>query len=129
MFLVSLCLGDQDLERLGATAACRHACVAPATAALSALHRVCAQDSAVARAVGDVLDLRHLERVLFVRDRSAAELRAEARGQARLGRGESLAGWAWALVTDDRPEVIALGQRLMADVYVRGLRSLAAPTG
>jgi hypothetical protein len=79
----------------------------------------------LAARVSDMLDLRHIDLVSRVRAQDTADLAREARCQAQSATGETLVGWAWALATDVRPEVSALGQRLMADVYVRGLQTLA----
>jgi hypothetical protein len=125
MFLMSLCLTDEDLTRFGVPLTHTHCCVSPSTAARSALHRVCAEEPDVARAVADMLDLRHLDLVTHVRAHTSDDLAEDARHRAQNATGDTLVGWAWALATDERPEVAVLGQRLMAEVYVRGLQLLA----
>ena len=125
MFLVSLCLTDEDLRALGFLPRQKACSDARHTAARAALHRIVVDEPALARAVSDRLDLRHVETVLAVRasePEALSERCADAGGRVS---GDELAGWAWALLTDGRPVVFAQGRRLMTECIVRGLRLLA----
>jgi hypothetical protein len=127
MFLYSLCLTEADVAHIGVAPGHTHVCVAPHTAALCALQRASADDTDLAERITAVLDLRHFECVLRVRSLGFAEAAAAARAHASRSSGEELAGWAWALVTDPRPEFEIIGHRLMADVFVRSLQTLGRP--
>jgi len=125
MFLVSLCLSDADLTRLGAMpVASPCGGVSQRTAARAALHRACARSGPAARAMADLLDLRHLELVANVRALDACSIAALAEAHAREASGAELAGWAWALLTDPRPAVVLQGRLYMSECYVRGLQNL-----
>jgi len=124
MFLATLCLNDEDLEALGATrGGRRHRWVSDETLARTAVHRACATDAELARAIADRLDLRHVAIVGTVRaaEPDAPELVARLREAT-----DELAGWAWALLTDPRPAMVRIGQQLMGECYVRGLRTVAS---
>jgi len=89
LFVASLCLSDADLETLGFRAreggdGCA-GCGASSPAVLRcALQRLCATDAPLARAVADLLDVRHLATVWHARTQEPA------RGRRALGRGERL---------------------------------------
>lgn len=125
MFIACMCLHDADLERLGFMLDGQGCCVSEPTRARSILHRLVAEDADLAGEVGDLLDVRHASVVLDVRSRSAEDLGGVARGTARAGLGEDLAGLAWALLTDPRDDVVQLGRNLMGECYVRGIQGLA----
>ena len=126
MFLTTLCLTDADLETLRVLPEGPECCVSRDTAARTVLHRLCALEPGLSRGVTDLLDLRHASVVTHVRSCESAELAPVARSRGIASTGEELAGWAWALLTDPREEVTALGRRLMGECYVRGMRGLAA---
>lgn len=126
MFIASLCLTSEDLEQLEVRipdAPCR---VSVDTAMRSMVHQRLGNDEAFARRVHDLLDMRHVETVLFIRGLDPDGLREHVRDKAFRATGSELAAWAWGLVTDTRPEVIILGQAFMGECYVRGMRSLRA---
>ena len=126
MFLASLCLTDRDLAELGFLSPHVRACVRRRSAARAVLHRILGAEPALAVRVADRLDLRHVDRVVAVRADDVGALQAELeRGLDGLD-GERLAGWAWSLLTDPRPEVLLLGRRLMSECFVRGMQLLAA---
>lgn len=126
MFLVGLCLDDGDLAGLGLLPRAADLSVRRRVAACSALHRLLAAEAGLQARVADLLDLRHLERVCAVRASAATQLETELVQAAERADGCALAGWAWALLTDPRPEVFALGRRWMSECFVRGTRLLAA---
>ena len=132
MFLVSLCLSDGDLERFDVLSPADPGCVGRETAARTVLHRLCATEPDLERRVTDLLDLRHVDRVAHVRSRETEDLAEEAARGGREARGEELAGWAWALLTDGRAGVQRLGRCLMGESYVRAMQGLSqeerAPT-
>jgi hypothetical protein len=126
MFLASLCLTDGDLAALGFLSPHVRACERRRSAARVVLHRILAAEPGLAVRVADRLDLRHLDRVAQVRADDAGRLQVVLeRGLHDLD-GERLAGWAWALLTDPRPEMLLLGRRLMSECFVRGMQLLAA---
>jgi hypothetical protein len=126
MFLVSLCLADEDLSALGFLPSDRSCGPGRRTAARAALHRILVCEPALARRVADLLDLRHLEQVAAVRAEEPHAIEARLQhGCDELG-GEALAAWSWALFTDGRREVYLLGRRLMGECFVRAMGLLAA---
>ena len=128
MFLASVCLTDDDLRDLGVFPRRRSACVSPHTVARSALHRLLGEPSELSRGVTDLLDVRHAATILEVRALEPERAAAEACARGRSASGERLAGWAWAFLTDPRPEVARAGRCLMGECYVRGMRLLSDDT-
>ena len=125
MFLSCLCVSDGDLEELGVMPEGCECCLSRGTQARSVLHRLIVDDDVLARRLTDRLDLRHLDEIAHVRSLGIEEVAAESRRRGKVGAGDSLVGWAWALATDERSGVAGLVQHLMGECYVRGLRGLA----
>ena len=125
MFLVTVCLSDQDLVRLGWDHEQPSPFpISPAVAARAGLHRLCLRDQGLARRVCDLLDLRHLDTITFVRNSDPEDLERTAFQHGSQSEGSVLAAWAWALLTDAREDVKQLGRRMMAECYVRSMQQL-----
>jgi len=129
MFIVSLCLSDADLRAIDFLLDDPPPTVSQATASRIALHRACARVPELAAHVSDLLDVRHMERVLEVRHAQPADLSERARELDAQSGGDVLAGWSWALLTDERTEVSTIGRRLMAECYVASLQRLSSVEG
>ncbi len=127
MFLICLCLSDEDVDKLEVWERGPTACNSTDTVARVVLHQLVLHEERLHQQISDILDLRHLEQILFVRDLSHSELLPVVRNIAMEGSGPSLAGLAWALMTDPRAEIIDLGQRLYSECSVRGLQLLGQP--
>ena len=125
MFVASLCLTDPDLQQLGLLPDKPRWTVSDRTAARGSAHCLCKTDPSVARAITDLLDLRHSDVLMHVRAHTSGELLREAGLHATRSTGEELAAWAWALLTDPREDVASYGQRLMVACYVRGMQQLS----
>ncbi|MEL6714312.1 MAG: hypothetical protein AAFP86_11095 [Planctomycetota bacterium] len=125
MFICCACIDDEDVGPLGLDGACAHVGVSETTYHRSVLHRLVGADAALARRITDLLDVRYVDEVFRVRTQSVEDLTQESRERARGGLGETLTGWAWALLTDARAPVVTLGRQVMGEAYVRGIRSLA----
>lgn len=125
MFISSLCLTSSDLRSLRLLPKEPGCCVSAETTGRAAAHRLLAEDDGLAGEVATLLDLRHIDTVDHVRASCPRDVADHARTAARTASGPELEGWAWAMVRDARADVRLLGGRLMAETYVRGMRSLA----
>lgn len=119
-FLTSFLLSDTDLMALRCWSAEERDGLTPTAWCRSLLHIAIQCRPAVAAQVGDLLDLRHVDDVLAVRAAGVAALRVAA-GSAFLEKDQGR-GLTWALVTDPRDEVHALGKQLITETYVRAVR-------
>ena len=128
MFLSCLCFTTNDLRTLGVLGAESACCVSAETRARSVLHRLLQSDQNVAAAVTDMLDLRFADLVAYVQSSELTDISCAATRAGREGVADELIDWAWALLRDGRPEVVAVGRCLMGECYVRGIRSLAMAT-
>lgn len=126
MFIACLCVGDEDLRAFRLIPETPPCCMSSETTARAAMHRLLLDDEGLAADLSTALDLRHIDTVEHVRASALGEVAQQARRVARVAEREELAGWAWALLRDARQDVRAAGNRLMAEVYVRGMRTLAA---
>lgn len=124
MFVASLCLTDLDLEQLGLWSRRTAPLVSAGTAARAVLHRLIVSHDGVAQAVTDLLDLRHFEILSHVRSSNSNGLSLETGQLGQAACGADLAGWAWAILTDMRPEMQAVAKTFMSECYVRGLQAL-----
>lgn len=126
MFLACVAVTDDDLDRFGVSRRSSPGWSGSDTAARTQLHQLMASDPELSRDVARTLDLRHADVITFVRSLEPYDLALEISERARNASGSALAGWAWAVVTDPRPETAAMTKRLMADVYVRGIQLLTS---
>ncbi len=125
--LFNVCLTESDLDGLGfwheppSRAFTRHVwCRA-------ALHRACQSRPEVAGQVGDLLDLRFVDTVCTVRALEPVEIAEIVYQWLDAPQGEVVAGWLWALCTDNRPEINALGARLCHETVNVACRSFTDP--
>ena len=126
MFIACLCVVPEDLASFRLMPATPPCCMSAETTARAAMHRLLLEDESLAADVSTVLDLRHIDTVEHVRTSAVGAVAKGARHAARQAERAELAGWAWALLRDHRQDVRAAGNRLMAEVYVRGMGSLAS---
>lgn len=129
MFISSLCLTPEDLDRLGIEVTGTACCLSRETQARSVAHWMMGEDEQLARRITDLLDLRYATEVLHVRSLSVEEVHDANALRARQGFGQTLVGWSWALLTDPRQELGRLGHNLMGECYVRGMQHLADADG
>lgn len=125
MFLACLCVDSEDLKSFRLMPGTPPCCISAETTARAAMHRLLSEDEGLAVDLATVLDLRHIDVVEHVRTSGLDAVAEHARRASRVAVRDDLAGWAWALLRDPRQEVRAAGNRLMAEVYVRGMRTLA----
>ena len=123
-FLTSFLLTDTDLVAIGCWDAEMHGGLTPTAWCRSLLHVAIQQREDAARRVADLLDLRHLEEVLDVRASLPSELACRA-ANAVDGCGDAR-GLVWALVTDPRDEIHAIGRQTITEIYVRACRDYGA---
>lgn len=121
-FVLGLCLSADDLEALvdweSGPPCCTHA--SPGVWRRNVLHAACRSDGAIARRVGDLLDLRHADAVLHVRSSERDVLAGEVRAHVLAGRRAAFAPTLWALATDARDEVRALAAIVVSEAFVLG---------
>lgn len=131
--LLNVCLDDDDLRALGVwNDEPNGRGFSPAVWCRAFLHKACRRDPEVARQLSDVLDLRHVDSVVVVRCKDEDELAADVAAWLARPRGEELPGLLWALCTDHRDAVHALGARLCHEAATVAFRALvrgeASPT-
>jgi hypothetical protein len=80
------------------------------------LHADCRRDSTLCRRVTDLLDLRHLDTVQFVRHSPLEAIEETVTTSLRAGLRGDLPGLLWATTTDPRAPVQELGRRLAGDL-------------
>jgi hypothetical protein len=119
MLLLQFCLGDEDTQRLLA----ERDEPARGLAGCTALHRACHAEPGFAQSLADRLDLVHLEHVLEVRELDMDVLHERVLAWLAAPRHGELQGLLWALCSDERPEVHALGRRLAFEVSYSAHRS------
>jgi len=124
--LFNHCLSDHDLRELGAWADARgpHG-LSPGVWCRALAHRACQRDEGFAAGIADLLDLRHLDAIAAVRASEPADLAERIDAWASAPDGAHLSGLLWALCTDARDEVHALGTRLCHEATTAACRSLA----
>ena len=123
--LFNVCLAEGDLGRLGRWAECPNRLgFSPAVWWRASLHRAGQRDASVARRVTDLLDLRHVDTIVLVRGLPRKQLEQAVDRWLVQPDGEALAGLLWALCTDARPEVHALGVRLCHEAVTVACREL-----
>jgi hypothetical protein len=111
--LFHLCLSDDDLRELGSWPELENgtSLSRPLFARVS-LHKRCRADAVAARRVADRLDLAYVDTVILVRHMTPSELERTVGLWLGFPSGAALPGLAWALCTDAREAVHALGARL-----------------
>ena len=126
--LFNICLSDEDLRRLSAWEERPNRIgLSPSVLSRSAFHRACHHDGPLARSVADLLDIRHLDTILLVRDLDEVGLMCVVDQWIELGRGHELPGLLWALGSDDREAARVLGSRLCLEATFLSLPNLVAP--
>jgi hypothetical protein len=130
MLLLQFCLQDEDRQRLLA----ERDEPARGLAGCTALHRACHAEPDFARSLADRLDLAYLEHVLEVRELDVDVLHTRVLAWLAAPRRSELQGLLWALCSDERPGVHALGRRLAFEVsylahrsWMAALRSSSGP--
>lgn len=126
--LLNVCLAEEDLRRLGAWS--EPPPERPVSAAVwsrATLHRRCREDEGAALRVSDLLDLRYLDTVLLVRGMQVGELERLVDLWVERPDGHALPGLLWALQTDPRCAVHALGARLGHEAVTAACQALVAP--
>jgi hypothetical protein len=125
--LFEFCLTDDDLRALGVWRSSNADLgPAPRTQGIGMLLAMIQREPTCARWVQDLLDLRHLERVLEIRRGGLPEAHANWCDWSRHGTGTDLPGLAWALSTDSRCEIRDLGARLCRDAVTRACRAFVS---
>ena len=125
--LFNLCLTDEDLSTLGVWREERNGLgYTPRVWCRALLHKICRREAAIGRRVADLLDLRHLDTVDLVRAMEAAEVEQCLDLWLEDLDGRVLPGLVWALCTDARRRVQALGSRLCNEALARACRVLTA---
>jgi len=123
--LLNVCLSEDDLRALGVWSdAPNGAGFSPSVWCRAILHKSCHRDAACARRVADMLDLHFLDTVVHVRAMEVSEVERTVRLWIERPRGEALPGLLWALCTDGRDEVHALGVRLCHEAVAVACRTL-----
>jgi len=127
--LLNACLTEADLRglriwedgpsRLG---------FSPAVWCRAHLHKACQGDPSSARRLSDLLDLRYLDTVVLVRCMGEDELERMANTWVEHPEGQALPGLLWALCTDPRDAVHALGARLCHEAVTVAFRCLVDET-
>lgn len=125
--LFNFCLSESDLEHLGAWDAQPNPHgFSPALWSRALLHRRCSADDALARRVADRLDLAHIETVMLIRVMDADAARGLVDLWVERPCGAVLPGLLWALCSDARGPLSALGTRLGHEAGVVAGRRLAS---
>ena len=122
--ILNFCLDDQDLHGLDRS----HDGRSPrgfslAVRSRARLHRALQEERDVARAVSDLLDVRYLDDVVLARSSESEELEAQVNDWVESPDGTRLPGLMWALATDARASVHALGARLGHEAAVAASRA------
>lgn len=125
-FLISVCLTEEDLDVLGYWHAEERAGLSPQAWCRGYLATLCARDGEPARRVADHLDLRFAETVLALSSLCTDRVLCVCQNAARGQYGGDLCGLLWAILTDEREEVLHAGHRLMNELCVRALRDIAS---
>lgn len=123
--LLNVCLTERDLQQLGLWSdGANRLGFTPAVWCRAALHRQCQGDPDRARGLTDLLDLQFLDTVILVRCMDVGELAGMVDLWVSKPNGQALPGLLWALCTDSRDEVHALGARLCHESVTVAFRSL-----
>lgn len=123
--LFQFCLAEEDLRGLGLWRdEPGRSGLSPAVWCRVLLHRACHASGAMAGAVSDLLDLRHLDAVVRARCSEPDALAERVEGWVRAPDGAELPGLLWSLCTDPRDDVHALGARLGHEAAAAAARRL-----
>lgn len=123
--LLNACLTEGDLRTLGTWDDRPHRLgFSPAVWCRAALHRACQRDPGSAQRLSDLLDLRFLDTVVLVRCLEQGKLEEMVNAWVERPAGQALPGMLWALCTDSRDAVHALGARLCHEAATAALRAL-----
>jgi len=110
--VLGICLDDDDLRDLGAPASPPGLDREVSLLGRWKVHRSLRPASSLARRAGDRLDLRHAEVVLWARAEANARVAGVVADVLSRGTGDGLPALVWALVTDERRQIQALGVML-----------------
>lgn len=123
--LFHACLTADDLRALGAWSdRPGRAGYSPHVWCRASLLRACRRDADLARTVADRLDLQFLDTIVRVRTLDEGDLEETVHLWVERPEPEALPGLLWALVTDPRDEVHALGHRLGHEAVTVAFRTL-----
>jgi len=127
--LFNACLSDKDLMELRAWHAApnRHR-FSPALWSRATLHRTCREEPSTAQQVSDRLDLKYLDTVVLIRAMEVVELQRLVDLWVERPSGPALPGLLWALCTDGRSQVSALGARLSHEAAIVACRLMVGAT-
>jgi hypothetical protein len=122
--LLHVCLTERDLGDLGIQLDLPlQNGFSPAVRCRAHLHKACQRDPATARRLADRLDLSHLDTILLVRSMRDEELEQWVAQWIERPDGRVLPGLLWALCTDPRGRVHALGARLCHESTAVAIRA------
>lgn len=126
--LLRACLSDDELRGLGAwDEGPNRLGFSPALWCRALVHRACHHEPATARRVSDLLDLQYLDAIVTVRCLEPDALRERVDSWVARPVPAELPGLLWALCTDPRDAVHALGARLCHEAVHVALRTLVEP--
>ncbi len=128
-FVLALCLDDEDVAGVGRFEDAPDG-LGPSRAVWrrNYLHSACRAETALARAVQDFLDLRFAGAVLSVRGASVLDLRQDVRRCIADRRLHEVPSLLWALATDSRDGVRALGQELVCEAFLAACSLIRDPS-